>query len=487
MAVTCPADQVFFGGSRGGGKSDCLIGRQIKGIEKYGSHWNGLVVRRKYKDFVEMRRRIDELIGEGLPAERIGGENQTNYIRFDNGAQFILAAIQRLELANDFVGHQYTEIGLDEITTFPFIIQLIDKLSGSLRSPHGVPCHMFMTGNPGGPGHNAVKQTFVSPATPGTVFYNDEGESRIFIPSFLRDNKILYENDPKYVRRLMSIKDPALRKAWLEGDWDVFIGQAFEFSQQYHVIDPIWPIPEYVPIYMTYDWGYGKPFSIGWWWVDSDDRVYRFAEWYGWDGETPDVGLRLTDSKVAEGIIEREKKFGIEGRKITRLSGPDCFSKKPNYMGGGQGPSTAEVFDEFGQTHQYDLKLYPGDPDRKLKIRQFRERLIVPDDKTLPKLVVYSTCKHFIRTVPALCVDEDNPEDIDTDQEDHVFDESCHMVMSRPMGLSTDIIADLRSSEAKKQVRAALDSTAQAAWAELDKLQKRILEMQEREDEDYDF
>jgi hypothetical protein len=208
LAVTCPADQVFFGGSRGGGKSDCLIGRQIKGVEKYGSRWHGLVVRRKYKDFVEMRRRIDELIGVGLPAERIGGENQTNYVRFhDSGSQFILAAIQRLELANDFVGHQYTEISLDEITTFPFIVQLIDKLSGSLRSPHGVPCHMFMTGNPGGPGHNAVKQTFVTPATPGTIFYNDEGESRIFIPSFLRDNRILFENDPKYVRRLMSIKD----------------------------------------------------------------------------------------------------------------------------------------------------------------------------------------------------------------------------------------------------------------------------------------
>lgn len=433
-AVICPADFTFFGGSRGGGKSDCLIGRQLKGAERYGNHWNGLIIRRKYKEFAELRRRWDELISDGLPAERVGGDQQTNYIRFKNGARVTMPAIQRLEMANDYVGHQFTEIGLDECTTFPFFTQMIDKLKGSLRSPHGVPCRMFGTGNPGGPGHNEVKEYFKlgndSGVKPETVIYGEDGDSRVFIPSFLADNKILCENDPKYVNRLMSISDPALRKAWLDGDWDVFIGQAFTFNARYHVIG-YRPIPQEAPIYMTFDWGWGAPFSIGWWWVDADGRLYRFNEWYGWNG-TPNQGLRITDGEIAQGIKDREREMGINKRIIFRLCDPTCFNKKPDYRGGGQGPSTAEVFADYG------LYLAPGDPNRTLKIRQFRERMSLSFDQNgrliePPMLQVYSNCKHFIRTIPALCMDDLNPEDIDTDQEDHVYDESCHVLMARPM------------------------------------------------------
>lgn len=452
-AATCPVDFTFFGGSRGGGKSDCLLGRQIRGAELYKNHWNGLVLRRQYKDFAELRRRSDELIASGLPAERSGGDLQTNILRFKDGGQFYMTAVQRLEKVGDFVGHQYTEISIDECTTFPFFNKMVDKLKGSNRSPHGVPCHMFGTGNPGGPGHLQVKDYFklgsdhnVPPKTiMREILDGPRGqqfeETRIFIPSFLRDNAILCENDPKYVARLLSIKDPLLKKAWIDGDWDVFIGQAFGFSRETHVIKPI-PIPNGAPIYMTFDWGFGKPFSIGWWWVDADGRLYRFSEWYGWN-KTEDEGLRLEDSRIAEGIKEREQKLEVNNIPIIRLSGPDCFNKKPDYKGGGQGPSTAEIFAEYG------IYLTPGDPSRELKIRQFRERLAVPEDSTMPMLMVYDNCKHFIRTIPSLAMDELRPEDIDTDQEDHVYDEACHICMARPIKLT---IPEDKKTEAEKLI-----------------------------------
>ena len=432
-AVTCPADEIMFGGSRGGGKSDALIGRHIAGAELYAHHWNGLTIRRKYKDFAELRHRWDELIAEGLPAERVGGDSQTNYIRFANGAQVTMTAIGRLEQVNDYIGHQYPEISIDEAPMIPFFHQMIDKLKGSNRSPHGIPCHIFCTGNPGGPGHSAVKEYFrlgKGGMPPKKVFRDDTGATRVFIPSFLSDNKILCTNDPKYVQRLLSIRDPALKKAWISGDWDVFIGQAFSFSENVHVV-PTLSIPDAAPLYMTYDWGWGAPFSIGWWWVDTNGDIYRFAEWYGWNGQ-PNEGLRLVDSEVAKGIVERERNMGISHRHIIRISGPDCFQRKPNYQGGGQGPSTAEVFAADG------LMLNPGDATRTVKIRNFREYLAYEynDDGTLkrkPKMYIYRSCHHFIRTIPALAVDEDNPEDIDTDQEDHVFDEACHVVQARPI------------------------------------------------------
>lgn len=385
------------------------------------------------------------MITDGLPAERIGGNNQTNYIKFRGdyvGASITMPAINQIKQCDDFVGHQYTEITIEEATTFPFFTQMVDKLVGSLRSPHGVPCHFFGTGNPGGPGHMAVKDYFklgTGGVAPGTVMYQDLGEgmreSRVFIPSFLDDNHILCENDPAYVARLKSISDPALRRAWLLGDWDVFIGQAFSFTQESHIIQPI-KVPDNAPIYTTFDWGFGKPFSWGWWWVDGDGRLYRFAEWYGSTG-TPDEGLRLTDSDIAEGVREREERLGIMSYRIqARYAGHDSFSKKPDYKGGGQGKSTAEVFAEHG------LYLTPGDSTRALKIRQFRERLKVSYDSNgnqvdRPMLQVYETCKDFIRTIPALSMDDINPEDIDTDQEDHVYDEACHICMARPIGIET--------------------------------------------------
>jgi len=480
-ASTCPADFTFFGGSRGGGKSDCLLGRQLRGAELYTNHWNGLMLRRKYKEFQEMRRRIDILIQEGLPAERIGGDQQTNYLRFKNNkAQVILTAIDRLEKVDSHVGQQYTEISVDECTTFPFFTKMVDKLKGSCRSPYGVPCHMFGTGNPGGPGHNEVKEYFqlgTGGVEPKTIMYHElEGgfqETRIFIPSFLKDNRILCENDPLYVARLLSIKDPALKRAWIKGDWDVFIGQAFNLTRKHHIIRPI-PVPPYSPIYMTFDWGFGAPFSVGWWWIDADNRAFRFAEWYGWNG-TANEGLRLEDSIIAKEIIKREKDLGIHDKDITRLTGYDCFNKKPDYKGGGQGPSTAEVFRDA------KLELRPTDAMRTLKIRQFRERLIVPKD-AMPMMMIYDTCKEFIRTIPALCTDDTNPEDIDTQQEDHIYDEACHICMARPLSLVPSEVQIAEHSKEVAAIRAKLGTASQAAWKELDELKK---ELDENEDEDY--
>lgn len=476
-AAICPADFTFFGGSRGGGKSDCLWGRQLKGAETYKNRWNGIIIRRKYKEFAEMRLRIDGMITEGLPATRIGGDQQTNYVRFQNGAQIIMPAIQMLKMVDDHVGQQYTEVGIDECTTFPFFHQMVEKLKGSCRSPYGVPCRMFGTGNPGGPGHIQVKQYFKLGQTfgikPETPIKDSTGQTRIFIPSFLKDNKILCEQDPQYVNRLLSISDPALRAAWIDGDWDAYIGQAFLLTTA-HIIDPL-PVPDNAFIYNTFDWGYGKPFSVGWWWVDNDGRGYRFMEWYG-RGDNPDEGLRITDQEVARGIIQREKDAGIWGRtSLIRKAGPDCWNKKPDYKGGGQGPSTAEVF----ASPEFKLYFSPGDPSRIQKIRQFRERLYVPRAESgaqldRPMLQVYNTCKHFLETIPALSMDDMNPEDIDTDQEDHIYDEACHFCMARPIKLRLPepkkLLSDARIDAIEKrqgdtyEVFAALEQRDDQIW-----------------------
>lgn len=301
----------------------------------------------------------------------------------------------------------------------------------------------------------------------------DYRPSFAYVPSKADDNPYL---DASYWAMLQTL--PAnLRPAFREGNWDIFVGQAFpEVTKETHGVDPV-PVPDNAPLYMTYDWGFGKPFSIGWWWCDADGRIYRFHEWYGWNG-TPDSGLRMADSDVAEEIKRKEREWGTKPDNILRLAGRDCFQKRPDIRGGGQGPPTSEVFADHG------IYLTPGDDSRRdAKIRQFREyikinyadvhpiaekmgfsakydevfgqcwigrnegmvnyqqlrKIAIGKGAALPipkpMMLVYKTCGQFFRTIPTLIMDKNNVEDVDTKGEDHCYDEACHICMARPMAM----------------------------------------------------
>jgi len=313
-----------------------------------------------------------------------------------------------------------------------------DYLRGRVRCTLPVPEEfkhkipgIYCASNPGGVGHTFCRARWVDYARPMEIKRApvlEGGMLRQYIPALLEDNPTLTLTDPGYRSRLEALPEP-YRTAYLKGDWDIFIGQAFDFYYDYHVIKDH-PIPAGAPVYMTFDWGFGAPFSVCWFYIDQDGRMIMFSEWYGWDGNQ-NKGLRLTDIEVADGINTREQAMGILN-VVQRIAGPDCFQKKPDYRGGGQGPSTAEIFSNR------NLFLTAGDANRKLKIRQFRNRLMVPRDEKgevcgRPMLQVFESCIQFIRTIPAISALPSNPEDIDTTGEDHVFDSVCLLAMARPV------------------------------------------------------
>lgn len=138
----------------------------------------------------------------------------------------------------------------------------------------GVPKRCYLTCNPGGIGHQWVKRLFVDRRfRPG-----ERAEEYSFIPAGVRDNKALMRAQPDYIKQLEALP-PKLREAWLDGSWDVHMGQFFEDfydrAEHYadrrwtHVIEPF-EIPEDWRIYRSFDWGYNRPFSCGWWAVDFD-------------------------------------------------------------------------------------------------------------------------------------------------------------------------------------------------------------------------
>ncbi len=422
---------LLYGGALGGGKSFwlrwVLLRRLLEIYAKF--HLKNVPVMLACEDYPSLKDRQLQKIGTEFP-------NWMGQLREDHklfGRSFVLnpeygggaICFRNLDDPSKYQSAEFAAIAVDELTKNSY--EVFTFLRSRLRwsgLPDGETWFLAGT-NPGGPGHGWVKQFWIDKNLPEEWREPiDFSKDFAFVPSKADDNPHL---DAAYWATLQTLP-PNLRAAFRDGSWDIFVGQAFpELTRETHSFHWDGTIPEGAPLYSTFDWGYGKPFSWGWWYVDADGRVWRFAEWYGWSG-VPDTGLRMPDSEIATEILKREADLGLTGKPIIRLAGHDSWNKKPDYQGGGQGPSTAEIFGQHG------IYLVKADPNREQKLRQFRERIRVKEGE-LPMMMVAKQCTEFWRTLPTLTMDEKHIEDIDTTAEDHVFDDAAQIAMARPMAL----------------------------------------------------
>lgn len=425
--VQCPVFEVCYGGARGGGKTDAALGEWANHAKRYGQNAKGLFVRRT-------------LIALGPTIERakqiyrpLGAQWQEQKSRFvwPNGAILYFRYLERDADADNYQGHDYTRVYVEELTQFPDPGPL-DKLKATLRSAAGVPTGFRATCNPGGPGHTWVKDRYIDAGAYRIVkerftnpFSGQEIESgRVFIPAKLSDNPELLNNDPRYVANLFKAGSAALVKAWLEGDWNVVEGAFFDcWDTGKHVISPF-PIPADWLRFRAFDWGSAAPFSVGWWAVASDSRgaiprgsLIRYREWYG--ASAPGKGLKLTTEEVARGILSRD-----HGETFAySVADPAIFAEDG-------GPSRAEAFAKHRVFfRRADNKRVTGNGAMG-GWDEMRQRL--KGAGGVPMLYIFDTCRDFIRTVPSLPHDPNRMEDVDTNAEDHIADEARYACMSRP-------------------------------------------------------
>lgn len=424
--VTCPVFEVLYGGARGGGKTDGMLGEWAIHAGDYGEHAIGLMVRRTRTELVETIERSKEIYS------LIGGKfNESEKLwRMPGGGRLRFAYLERDADAQNYQGHNYSRVYVEEMGNFPSQAPIM-KLMATLRSAHGVPVGFRASANPGGPGHQWVKARYIDPAPMGWQIIKDPDTTleRVYIPSRVGDNRILTEQDPNYVNRLKGSGSPQLVKAWLDGDWSVIAGAFFpEFSTELHIVDPF-AIPQDWTRFRAMDWGSARPFSVGWYAV-SDGSIPKFPrgalikyrEWYGMAPGQPNVGLRLHAEAVGEGIAAREA-----GERISYgVLDPAAFDDSG-------GPSYAErIYEGSGKK----VGFRRADNTRSARMGalggwdQVRARLA--GDGERPALFFFSTCRDTIRTLPALQHDEAKPEDVDTEGEDHAGDETRYACMSRP-------------------------------------------------------
>ena len=420
--IRCPdtIGERFYGGSRGGGKSDAMAGHAGLKSAKYGSGVRAVFFRREYPQLDAIIDRSKEIYG---PIGATYAEQRKQWT-FPNGSTLRFRSLDTDARAEAYQGHSYTDVYFEELTNYPNPTPVM-KMKATLRSAEGIPCHFHATGNPGGPGHGWVKQRYIDPAPQGWKIIEENGSKRIFIPAKLSDNKLLMENDPQYVDRLKETGSPELVRAWLEGDWDVVEGAFFEcWRPDKHVIEPF-AIPDYWMKFRAFDWGSVSPFSVGWWAVSDgsevDGRVYprgaliRYREWYG--AKEANVGLKLTNEAIARGIKQRESENIVYG-----VADPSIFIVQG-------GPSIAEQMAKEGVLWRKADNRRVGKLGAMSGWAEVRSRMIGEDK---PMIYCFNTCVDSIRTIPSLPHDPQRPEDLDTHSEDHAADEWRYACMSRP-------------------------------------------------------
>lgn len=422
------ASEILYGGAAGGGKSHSI-------------RWDGYDFCLKNPGCVAVlvRQTLPQLeknhirkVRAELPKE-LGDYNETRKVfRFWNGS---LMAFQHLEYdkdINDFQGDEIHWLGIDEAALLKpeHLAEIKTRLrlgSWNPTDPESIKRlpRLVMGSNPGGPSHLWLKQNFVDPAPPETIFENivhvhgkDIVKTRIFIPATMRDNDYLDDEYEAQFGELPEWKQQQLR----DGDWNVVPGAFFDcWNPKTHIIEPF-EVPDWWPKYRSCDWGFATPFSIGEWTVSDGTPVLsksgteitypegcliRIWEWYGAEDHN-NKGLRLDPALVAQKIISNRGKCS---------AGPG----DPSMWRADSGPSFAEKFARAG------LPFFKADNQRIAGWQEMYRRL---SDNML---LVVDTCHDFIRTIPSLAADPMNPDDILKVGEDHVGDDCRYMCMARPM------------------------------------------------------
>jgi Terminase large subunit, T4likevirus-type, N-terminal len=423
LFLACPVFECLYEGTRGPGKTDALLMSFVQFVGRgFGPEWRGILFRETYKQLADVVKKSKRWFRKFFPNARFLESHADFKWIFPGGEELLLRVGQKEDDYWDYHGHEYPWIGFEELTNWRDLAFFEMMQSCCRSSVPGMPRMVRATCNPYGRGHAAVKERYQlgrAGVPPGTIMRDGAtGRERTYVHGDIRENTTLLASDPDYMATLEGTKDPNRRKAWLYGDWDIHIGAFLEgaWDPERHIVKPF-SIPPHWKLWQAMDWGYAKPYAVGWFAKDPEGKTYLWRELYGIAKDErgrilANTGTKETPDKVAARIVARELHDARMGYTLgLRLTGPDLFAKGGAQYGAQN--THAQTFRRAGLNFR---PWWAGPGSRKAGA------MLVKQTLELDELAIFDTCEHTIRTVPAIEPDPDDPDDVDTEAEDHCFD-----------------------------------------------------------------
>lgn len=500
LALDTRCDHTLYYGTRGPGKTVTQLMRFRRRVGMgYGTFWRGIIFDREYKNFADIvaqSKRFFKLFDDG--AKFLESASEFKWV-WPSGEELLFRHVKRPADYDNFHGHEYPYIGWNELTKQP-TPELYDKLMSTNRSSfvpeihtpkknigHNggpplddweydtidgkplppIPLEVFSTTNPNGPGHSWVRRRFINCAEPGQIVRTttrvfdprsqtevDVVKAQVAIFGSYRENIYL---DAKYIAELdrLTKNNPNLRKAWLEGSWDIVAGGAIGdlWDSNVHILPRFVP-PKTWRIDRAFDWGSSHPFSVGWFaecngeeailpngnkFCPPPGTLIQIAEWYGAKEIGLNEGLRMSAKDIAEGIIARETYLMQKGWIVNQpWPGP-----ADNQIRDVRETDVDTIEKKMGDkgVRWTDSDKSPGSRVNGLQL--IRDRLQASVTREGPGLYFMRNCAASIEILPNLPRDEVKIDDVDTDAEDHCYDMTRYRVLKSSNRLATSLQVSL--------------------------------------------
>jgi len=481
LVMSCPCNSILYEGTRGPGKTDSQLMFFRKNVGKgYGAFWRGVIFDREYKnldDLISKSKRWFPQFEDG--ARFIASRSDYKWV-WPTGEELLFRQIKKKSDYWNYHGQEFPFIGWNELSKYP-TSELFDEMMSCNRSsfrpedyplPDGkggtwtlpaIPLVVFSTTNPYGSGHNWVKAKFIDVAKPGEVVkrvfdvFNPKTQQRepvtktqVRIFGSYKENIYL---SPEYIAELEGIKDKNKRKAWLWGDWDVVAGGALDdvWNPEF-CVKARFKVPHSWTIDRSFDWGSSHPFSVGWWAEANGEyatmpdgtkfcppagSLVRIAEWYGTEEIGTNKGLKMSAGDIAKGIVEFEKQLRLGRWIVGEVNDGPADGQIYAVMQKDVDAIATKMSDNGVDWIEADKS--PGSRINGLQL--VRDMLENSSRGEEPGLYFMDNCKATLATVPVLPRDEDKIDDVDTDAEDHIYDEIRYRVLKGSNRYATVVYA----------------------------------------------
>ncbi len=369
---------ICYGGARGGGKSwstqrkAILLALNYEGIKI-------LIIRREYSD---MENSIINPILTVLPTDIYSYNKTEHLLSFVNGSVIKFGNMPGYGAAvmGRYQGQEHDVVFLEEATQF--MENEFRGLAAIVRGTNGFPKRMYLTCNPGGPGHFWVKRLFID----RQFKEGEDPNDYLFLKATVDDNKDLMKANPDYVKQL-ELLPPDIRRAHRHGDWNALAGVYFgEFRDGIHTCKPF-PMKRNWRRYRVMDYGLDM-FVCLWIAVDDEGRCYLYRS------------FEQSDMLVSDAArVQLELTRPDEEIDYT-IAPPDMWSRNRE-----TGKSQASIFAENG------VALMKADNNRLQGWAALKELFKIREDGK-PGLIIFDTCGNLIDCVKSIQHDKTNPNDV---------------------------------------------------------------------------